>query len=93
MTVDIHGDVWLKKMVHFVWRVQDIVKRAVKEQQGFVRRFCTAAKAKVKTLLLHNAFMDIIRQSTSLVQIRQFVIPNNQLLLQSVLDISIPSLK
>jgi hypothetical protein len=59
--IDIHGDAWLKKMVYFVWRVQDIVMNAVKEQQGFVKQFCTAAKAKVKTLLLHNAFMDIMK--------------------------------
>jgi hypothetical protein len=35
MTVDIHGDAWLKKMVHFVWRVQDIVMKAVSNQQEF----------------------------------------------------------
>jgi hypothetical protein len=35
MTDDTHGDSWLKKMVHFVWQVQDIVIRAVSNQAGF----------------------------------------------------------
>jgi hypothetical protein len=61
MTVDTHRDAWLKKMVHFVWQVQDIVMRAVNDQPGFVNQFRPATKAKVKTLLLHNTFMDIMK--------------------------------
>jgi hypothetical protein len=48
-------------MVHFVWRVQDIVLKAVKFQQGFVNQFHPMTKAKVKTLLLYNSFMDIMK--------------------------------
>jgi hypothetical protein len=60
MIVDIHGDA-TKKMVHFVWRVQDIVLRAVEDQQGFMNQFCPATRAKVRTLLLYNTFMDIMK--------------------------------
>jgi hypothetical protein len=48
-------------MVCFVLQVQDIVMKAVSNQQGFATQFCTATKAKVKTLLLHNTFMDIMK--------------------------------
>jgi hypothetical protein len=35
--------------------------RAVNNQPGFAMRFRTATKAKVKTLLLHTTFMDIMK--------------------------------
>jgi hypothetical protein len=41
--------------------VQDIVMRAVSNQKDFATRFRTVAKGKVKTLLLHNTFMDIMK--------------------------------
>jgi hypothetical protein len=61
MTVDTHGNAWLEKMVHFVFRVHEIIMKAMNQQSGFMNRFCAAAKAKVRTLLLYNIFMDIMK--------------------------------
>jgi hypothetical protein len=61
MTVDTHGNAWLEKMVHFVWRVHEIIMKAMNQQQGFMNQFCPAAKAKVRTLLLYNIFMDTMK--------------------------------
>jgi hypothetical protein len=53
-------------MIFYVWFVfSDTLKfviNAVKQQQqGFANQFCPAAEAKVRTLLLYNIFMDIMK--------------------------------
>jgi hypothetical protein len=35
--------------------------KAMNQQSGFMNRFCAAAKAKVRTLLLYNIFMDTMK--------------------------------
>jgi hypothetical protein len=61
MTADTHGNAWLEKMVHFVWQVHEIIMKAMNQQQGFMNWFHAAAKAKVRTLLLYNKFMDTMK--------------------------------
>jgi hypothetical protein len=41
--------------------MHEIIMKAMNQQQGFINRFRPAAKAKVRTLLLYNIFMDTMK--------------------------------